>query len=246
MKIKFTSLLAALFCMGVTTAMAQTASEIIDQHLNALGGKEKLRTLKSLYMEGTSVLQNGAEITQKIWKVDGKLMRQEIESAMFNMTTVVTDKEGWRKNPRTGQFEAMPAEAFTQMQSELDCAGPLLDYAQKGHQAELLGKEDVDGVPCWKVKLTLKSGREITYFIDATTHYIVRTAGPGGWGGGGGGGRGGNREAITDFADYRKNEDGFVFPYKVTIVGGMGGSLFYETIRANQPVDAKAYQPKDL
>lgn len=232
-------LLPALF-VAIATA-AQTAPEIIEQHLNAMGGKEKLRTLQSVFMEGTSVLQNGAEITQRIWKVEGKLMRQEVESAMFNMTTVVTEKEGWRKNPRTSQFEPMPADVVALMQGELHCAGPLLDYAQKGYTVALLGKEAVEGVDCWKLQLTLKSGRAINYFIDANNYYIVRSGSMGGWGGQ----RGGNRDAVTDFADYRKNEDGFVFPYKVTIVG-MGGGLFYESIRVNQPVDARAFQPSDL
>lgn len=231
-------LLAFLHSSG---ASAQSAVDIIDQHLQALGGKEKLRTMQSVFMEGTSVMQTGAEITQRIWKVEGKLMRQEVESAMFNMSTVVTEKEGWRKNPRTSQFEAMPAEAVALMQSELDCAGPLLDFAQKGHTATLLGKEEVEGVTCWKLKLTLKSGRDITYFMDASTQLIVRTITQGGWGSQ----RGGNREAVTDFADYRKNEEGFLFPYKVTPLG-MGGGLFYETIRVNQPVDAKIFQPTDL
>lgn len=233
--------LLLLASLNASVASAQAAADIIDQHLQALGGKEKLRTMQSVFMEGTSVMQSGAEISQRIWKVEGKLMRQEVESAMFNMSTVVTDKEGWRKNPRTGQFEAMPAEAVALMQSELECAGPLLDFAQKGHTATLQGKEDVEGVTCWKLKLTLKSGRDIIYYIDAGNHLIVRTSTQGGWGSQ----RGGNREAVTDFADYRKNEDGFLFPYKVTIVG-MGGGLYYESIRVNRPVDAKIFQPIDL
>ncbi|HMO33637.1 MAG TPA: hypothetical protein PKE07_11640 [Lacibacter sp.] len=242
-------LLAGLLVLGASALQAQTADEIIQSHITALGGKEKLLSIQSIYMEGTSVLQNGSEITQKIWKQQGKGMRQEIESAMFNMATVVTDKEGWRKNPRnSGQFEPMPAEAVAAMQSELDCAGPLVDYAAKGHQVTLLGKEDVEGVSCWKLKLTLKQGRDITYFVDAATWLVQRTVttGGGGFGGGRGPAGGAPRELVTDYGDYRKNAQGYLFPYKTTIVG-MGGGLFYEIIEINPKMEPqKIFKPADL
>jgi len=183
--------LAVLMFMltGFISANAQTVDDIINKYVDAMGGKDKLASIKSIYMEGTSVMQNGAEITQKMWKVDGKLMRREISSSMFNMISVVTDKEGWNQSQRTnGNFEPMTAEMVTNMQSETDCAGPLFNYAAKGHKAELIGKEDVEGTECWKIKLTLKTGRDITYFINPTTFYIDRMATTGG---GFGGGRGG-------------------------------------------------------
>lgn len=233
---------------GIIAVNAQTVDEIINKYIDAMGGKDKLASIKSIYMEGTSVMQNGAEITQKMWKVDGKLMRREISSSMFNMISVVTDKEGWSQNPRSnGNFEPMTAEMVTGMQSETDCAGPLVNYAAKGHKAELIGKEDVEGTECWKIKLTLKSGRDITYFINPTTFYIdrmVTTGGGFGGGRGGGGGQGGApRETKIDYSDYKKTDDGYVFAFKTTVVG-MGGGLFFEKIEVNKPVDPKAFKPE--
>lgn len=237
----------ALACFAVMGTKAQTADDIINKYMEAMGGKAKLLSIKSLYMEGTSVMQNGTEITQKIWKVDGKLMRREISSAMFNGVTLVTDKEGWNMNQRTnGNFEPMPAEMLTNAQLEMDCAGPLVDYAAKGHKVELLGKEDVDGTECWKIKLTLKTGRDITYYFDPKTYYIFRTVTVGGFGGRGGGGQGGGqREMKMDYSEYKKTDDGFVFAYKTTVVG-MGGGLFFEKIEVNKPVDEKVYKPQAL
>ncbi len=236
-----------LLLSAFVSGYAQTVDEIINKYIDAMGGKEKLSSIKSVYMEGTSVMQNGTEITQRLWKVDGKLMRREISSAMFNMISVVTDKEGWSQNPRSGgNFEPMTPEMVTGMQSELDCAGPLVDYAAKGHKAELIGKEDVEGTECWKIKLTLKSGRDITYFIDPTTYYInrmVTTGGGFGGGRGGGGAQGAPRESKIDYSDYKKTEDGYIFAFKTTPVG-MGAGLFFEKIEVNKPVDPKAFKPE--
>lgn len=118
--------------IGIVTVKAQTADEIINKHIEAMGGKEKLNSIKSIYMEGTSVMQNGAEISQKTWKVNAQLLRMEISSAMFNNISVVTDKAGWRQNPRAGgAFEPMTEEMVTNMQPQMDCAGPFVDYAAK-------------------------------------------------------------------------------------------------------------------
>ncbi len=238
-----------LFTFGwFVSTNAQTVDEIINKHIEAMGGKAKLSSITSIYMEGTSVMQNGAEITQKTWKVNGKLLRTEISSAMFNVITVVTDKEGWRQNPRNGgAFEAMTPEMVTTMQTQMDCAGPLVDYAAKGHKAELIGKEDVEGVECWKIKMTYKNGNEASYFLDPATYYILRMSSKGGAMGFGGGrgvtGGGADQERKLDYSDYRKTEDGFIFPYKMTLVG-FGGGVFYEKIEINKPVDPRAFKPE--
>jgi hypothetical protein len=234
----------------MTTINAQTTDDVINKYMEAMGGKDKLLSIKSIYMEGTSVMQNGAEISQKTWKVDGKLYRQEINSAMFNFAMVVTDKEGWRQNPRNGgAFEPMTPEAVTNMQPQMDCAGGFVDYAAKGHKVELIGKEDVEGAQAYKIKITYKNGQEASFFFDASTYYIIRMSSKGGgMGMGGGGGRGGanaDQERVVEFSDYKKTEDGFVFAYKMTPLG-MGGGVYYEKIEVNKPVDPKAYKPEVL
>ena len=227
--------------MGIS-AFAQTLDEVVAKHTEAMGGKEKLSSLKSVYMETVSVMQNGNEATAKLWKVNNELMRREFNFGMGTVTMVMTDKEGWSSNPRSGgKFEPLPPEAVQAQQSELDCAGPLVDYAAKGHKAELIGKEDINGTSCHVVKLTLKSGRDITYYLDAKTYYILRSKTKGG----GGMRRGGNPDAetVVEYSDYRKTDEGFVFPYATTIVG-MGASTNVEKIEVNKPVDPKLYKPE--
>ena len=227
---------------------AQTAEDVVSRHVAAMGGKEKIAAMKSVYMEGVSVMQNGTEVSTKTWKVDGRLMRREIDFGMGSFSMVLTDKEGWASNPRSGgAFEALPADAVARQQVELDLAGPLVDHAAKGHKVELVGTEDVNGSPCDVVKLTLNSGRDITYSIDRKTGYILRTKTKGGGGmrGGGGGGRNPEAEVVNEFSDYRKTDDGFVFPFTVATVG-MGASMNMEKIEVNKPVDPKLYKPEKL
>ncbi|MFM2362865.1 MAG: hypothetical protein RLZZ316_1767 [Bacteroidota bacterium] len=247
---KITTLLFAAFlsltCIGL---YAQTADDVINNYVTAMGGKEKLLSIKSIYMEGVSVMGNGTEISTKIYKVQDKLMRREISSAMFNMTQIITDKEGWFSNPRNGgAFEALPEDRLKTQQGEMDCAGPLVNYKEKGHTAEYLGKEDVEGTDCHKVKLTQKNGQEATYYFDAKTNLLTRETrkGGGGMGMGGGGGRrpgGGDGEVKMDYSNYQKTADGYLFAMTVTM-GGMGAGMTYEKVEVNKPVDASLYKPQ--
>ena len=239
-RLLFSSLfLAATFIMN-----AQTVDEIVNNNINAMGGKEKLLAIQSLHLTGVASF-NGNEITTEIYKVQDKLYRSETNFGMGTIAILVTGDKGWMKNPRgSGNFEAMPAEQVKAMQSQMDCVSPLVDYAAKGHKAELIGKEDVDGTGCYKIKLTLKSGSEINYFIDPKTWYIIRETSKGGGFGGGRarpvGGGPGDGESKTDYSNFQKTEDGFMFAMSVS--RGFGGTMTYEKMEVNKPVDEKLYK----
>jgi outer membrane lipoprotein-sorting protein len=236
-------LFSSLLLLSVVALRAQTVDEVIDKYVITMGGKEKLAAIKSVYMEAVSVMQNGSEVSQKIYKVQEKLGRRDIDAGMFQMKIIVTPDKGWTTNPRNGgAFEPMPEERLKQMQTETDCTSPLFNYAAKGHKAELVGKEDVEGTECYKIKMTLKSGTEVTYFIDAKTNYLIRETRTGGgmMGGGGRGPGGGAGQAMNiDYSDYKTLDGGYVFATKVNM-GGMMGTVNYEKIEVNKEIDVAA------
>jgi len=246
---KLVTFFATVILMGVmVSAQAQTVDDVINKYIDALGGKEKLNSIKTVYMEGVTVMQNGNEISAKMYREQDKLSRREISSPMGTMTSIVTDKEGWFSNPRNGgSFEAIPAERLKLQQAELDLRSGLVDYASKGSTVELLGKEQVGDAEAYKIKLTPKTGNEIIYYIDAKTWYLIRETRKGGgmMGGGGRGGQQGNADQTVniDYSNYQKTSDGFVFPYTVRF--GQGGSMNYEKIEVNKPIDQKLYKPNN-
>lgn len=248
-----TIMFACFLSLGILAAEAQTVDDIVAKYEAAMGGRDKLASIQTVHLQGVSVMQNGNEINSDITKVNKELFRTEVNFGMGSFTMLVTNKEGWASNPRSGgKFEPLPEEAVKALQTELDLSGPLSNYAAKGHKAELLGKESLDGKDVYKIKLTLNTGKEITYFIDASSYYIVREqrdgagfmgrrgGGPGGQGGQGGG-PGGNIQTI-DYSDFQKTDDGYVFPFSIKR-GGMGGNMILEKIEVNQPVDPAKYKP---
>jgi hypothetical protein len=215
-------------------ANAQTADEIVNKYVEATGGADKWKSVKTLYMEGVIVMQNGNEVNSKVYKVQDKLYRREIDFGMGSMIIIVTDKQGWYSNPRTnGAFENMPDVMYKNLQTETDIAGPLVDYNAKGNKVELVGKENINGKTNFQLKLTQPSGREITYYIDSATSYVSRVSFKGGMQR-----PGSNPDAVitVDFSNYQKTPEGLVFPMTVS-TGGMGGAMNYEKLEVNKPID---------
>ena len=75
---------------------------------------------------------------------------------------------GWEEEPGQG-VEELTGGALDNIRDEGENAieGPLLDYAAKGNRVEYLGKETIDGKPCFKLRTTLKDGTTIVQYLDA-------------------------------------------------------------------------------
>lgn len=243
-------LTTAALLLTVVMGRTQTADEIINKWVQAMGGDEKLGSIKTAIYEG-SVDMRGNAAPIVITRVQNKLTRTDAQIMGSGMYRIVTDAAGWSYFPmRMTAAEPLTPEAVKAQQIELDIQGPMYQYAAKGHKVELLGKQDVDGTEAWAIKVTLKSGDDVTYFIDPTSYLIIRRqmkAPPGG-GMGGGGGRGPNGgggaggDMIIDYSDYKKTDDGYMFPFAQT-GRGMMGTVKFTKIEVNKEVDASLYKP---
>lgn len=239
--------LLIILLVAVQFASGQTVDDVIEKYEKARGGKDKLLAIKSIYMEGSREMM-GNEVAVKITKEQGKLSRTEFEMGGTNGFMLVTEKEAWSFIPmRSPTPTKMPDEALAGIQTELDIAGPLVDYVAKGNTTELLGKDTVDGNPCYKIKLTTKAGKEIKYWIDASTYFIIQSASKGGGRMAAGDG-GTETEIFTTYADY-KAVDGIMFAHNIetknpTGQSRAGGGTTFDIIEINKPVDAKLFKPE--
>ncbi|MGH2564702.1 MAG: hypothetical protein ACRDE5_09320 [Ginsengibacter sp.] len=227
----------------VQFANGQTVDDIIDQYITARGGKDNLTSIKSIYFEGTRQMM-GNEVEVKVTKVDGKLNRVDFEIGGNTGYTIITPDKGWTYLPmRSDKAEEIPADRLKNMQDQLDIAGPLVDYAAKGYKARLFGKDTINSKEAWKIQLTNGAGKDETFYIDTKTNLLIQTRQTMQ---GNGRNNNGPNEVITDFSDY-KDVNGVMFPQTVTTEGtGMGsGSMTFEKIEINQPVDEKLYKPSN-
>jgi hypothetical protein len=95
-----------------------------------------------------------------------------------------------------------------------------------------LGKDDVDGTECFKMKMTNKEGRETTYFLDASSYLTIKqttkfTV------------DGKEIESATNFSNYKKLPEGIVYPMSV---GADWGETEVTKVEINTPIDEKQFQ----
>ena len=84
----------------------------------------------------------------------------------------------WMINPFQGGDDAqkMGEDEAKEMADGADIDGSLVDYKSKGHAVESMGKEDVEGTPAYKLKVTKKSGKVEYIYIDAQSFMEIKTA----------------------------------------------------------------------
>ncbi len=225
-----------LFLGLQTLFFAQTADEIIDKHLQAIGGKDKLKKLNSIIMEG-KVNAQGMEIPMNTMIVNNKGFRLDFSLMGMDAWMIMRPDSGWSFMPFQGQTkpEAIPADQLKEGVDRLDLASELCEYKEKGHTVEYLGMDDVEGTECHKLKVLSKNGNTTYYLIDPKSFYTVKTINKV---------KAGGKEfdAETKFGNYKETEGGYVFPY--TIDSGQG-PLEITKITINAPVDDSKFTVKN-
>lgn len=224
-----------LFTMAAFTAQSQTADEIINKHIEARGGLEKLRALQTMIMEG-SMVQQGTDVAMKYYYANNKGTKVEFTAAGQTGYNIVTPTEGWTFNPFAGNTsaEALPEATQKEQAGNLDLAGPLVDYKAKGHTVEYLGKQNIQGVDFYKVKLTRKNGKVTTYYFDKNylAAQVVTTAMI----------QGSEQEITTEYSDFRKTPEGYTLPFK-RIAGG--NEITFDKVEINPKIDDSVFKPSN-
>lgn len=212
---------------------AQTADEIAGKYIDAIGGRDQISKVNSMYTEGSLDVMGGTgTIKQTI--LTGKGAKDEIDVQGTSVTMCVTDSAGWSINPMTGNYNAeyMPPEQYKASKDEIYIGGPFTDYANRGYKLELAGQETIDSVNANKVIVTSPDSVITQYFFDPETGYLVQIIQTSNMGGQ-------QMNITTGFSDFRKTDAGIVVPYKIET--NYGGQFFLtETVtkvEINQPVD---------
>jgi outer membrane lipoprotein-sorting protein len=208
--VKALPLLGALV-FGCSSPPPSPVDQIVDAHLAARGGVERIQALQSIRATGTATASGGriARVMQEM-KRPG-FYRLEFSSQGTKAVFAHDGEIGWQVAPMRGIFEPQAITPDHDSEAgidERDIEGPLLNWREKGHTVELVGRETLPSGEADKLKVTLADG-EIRYdYVDVLSHHLVRSdktemiAG---------------RKMVMEetYADYRE-VDGLFFPHLIT------------------------------
>jgi outer membrane lipoprotein-sorting protein len=173
--------LAAVIMSAACVSNAQTADEILAKYFEVTGGIDKWKALKSLKMEGKVATPQGdlpLTILKKIpnkSKVTINFQGKEFIPAAYDGETA------WVLNPFAGGTSAVKLDAETTKElSDEQFEESFIDYKKKGHVVTLEGKEEIDGVQCFKIKLEKNKNNDKddateVYYFDTENYVPIMT-----------------------------------------------------------------------
>lgn len=168
---------AALMLAFAGAAVAMDAEELIAKHIEATGGQEKIAAIQSLKLTGKFMTQ-GMEFPFTMIQKRPHFLRIEVNAMGMDIVQAYDGETGWSINPMTGSSDPQPLGDLEtkglKLQADMD--GALVDYAKKGFTVEYLGEEDVEGTPCYKLRLDTKQDIVVDYFIDKEYFLAIKQA----------------------------------------------------------------------
>ena len=167
-------LLLAVFCFNLS-ASSQTAEELVNKNIEAKGGMEKIKAIKTLRMTGKLIVQ-GLTATQGQDNMRPNLVREATTLQGMTAVQAYDGSTGWQIQPFGGRKdpELMGEDDMRDLLLDSDFDGPLVDYKAKGNTVEYLGHDTVDGDDALRLKVTLKNGDIVYYYLDPDTYLEIR------------------------------------------------------------------------
>jgi len=166
--------LGLMFSVNVT-AQDDSLEEILDTYFEVIG-QENLIEIQSIKQTG-KIFTQGIEIPMEMTMKRPNMMRINANIGGADAVFMAYDgTNGWSLQPWTGSLDPqdLPEDQLKDAMQQADLDGALFNYAEKGHQVELQGTEEVEGTNTYKLKLTLKSGNILYYFIDTEAYVPIK------------------------------------------------------------------------
>ncbi|SDQ98662.1 Tannase and feruloyl esterase [Chryseobacterium soldanellicola] len=234
-----------LFCSIVLLAVsqrsyAQSTDQVINQYIDAVGGRSNLSKIKSMSIERQSEI-NGMKVTSNETILIGTGYRSEINLGnIYQTTETYNPKEAFISNLISGNksTQNMPDAKYAAGKDKIfSTMGLLLKYKNLGYTAETLGSERSDGAELVKIRLTSPAGVESLYYFNRKTYLLIKSItilnsfGL-------------KKEMISQYDDYRQIQN-IKYPYRLLSNNNVAG-LFLSSeitkIEINQSINSKIFE----
>ena len=226
---------AALICMIVLQKMqAQTVDEIINKHIEAIGGYEKLKAIKTLIIEFNTRFPDRIRNSKSYIIQDSAIHTDNTNSKGEMGYGIVTKTEGWTFDAIKNTIERKSKGEIRQGQYAFDIHGPLIDYKRKGNKIKFLGKETIDGSEYLKLRVIMSNKDRLVYYFDSAyfpfrVQYLIS----------------GSYLSHTIDYTYQAFEGGYFFVYKSKDYEG-GAETVYTKYIINPDIDRSLFVPHNV
>jgi hypothetical protein len=203
------ALCLSIVCLS-NVALGQTADELVSKNIQAKGGIDKIKAIKSERVTARMIAGGGFTAAVGQENERPNLLRQTFSLQGMTAITAFDGATGWQIQPFGGHKDPqlMGEDDMRDFELDADMDGPMVDYKEKGNTVEFMGHDEVDGDDALRLKVTLKNGDIVYYFLDPDTFLEIRREVQEFI-------RGAVRESVTEYGSY-KPVAGVMFPFSIS------------------------------
>jgi hypothetical protein len=200
----------ALLCLSAY-GLAQTVDELVGKNIEAKGGLDRIKAVKTRRMTGRAEQSDQPPLTVVVENARPDEIRRDITVAGMTVVRAYDGRAGWMIQPFSGRKDPqlMGEDDLRDLTLDADIDGPLVDYKAKGNTVEYMGHDTVDGDDALRLKVTLKNGDILYYDLDPDTHLEIRRQSQEFI-------RGSVKEQVTEYGSYKAVE-GVMYPFSMAI-----------------------------
>ncbi len=164
-----------VLCSGLLAA-SQTADELVNKNIEAKGGLDKIKAINTVRMTGKVVFPGGFRAAAGQENERPNLIRQTFTLQGMTAVQAYDGAGGWQIQPFGGKKDPqlLGEDDLRDLLVDSDIEGPMVDYKAKGNTVEYLGHDTVDGDDALRLKVTLKNGDILYYYLDPDTYLEIR------------------------------------------------------------------------
>jgi len=203
------TVLAVVSCLSLF-GHAQTAEELVSKNIQAKGGLDKIRAIKSYRMTAKFIGGGGFTANMGQESLRPNLVRETFSLQGMTAVTAYDGTTGWQIQPFEGHKDPqlLGEDELRGLVLDADFDGPLVDYKEKGNTVEYLGHDVVDGDDALRLKVTLKNADILYYYLDPDTFLEIRRDKQEFI-------RGSIHESVTEYGSY-KPVAGVMYPFSLS------------------------------
>jgi hypothetical protein len=153
-----------------------TLDQVIERNTKAMGGRAAIEAVKSIQVE-MHIVDPGFEV-DGTYRAErpGRMRIDALMGGKHVFTEAFDGEHGWEWAGK-GNQETASDKATAALRHGVELPGKLFglhELKERGHRLELIGREKVDDIDYYALRLTMSDGYTTTLYVDPQSWLITR------------------------------------------------------------------------
>lgn len=169
--------LAAMVALTACNRSPKTVDEVIAHNTQAMGGEKAIESVHAIAVD-LHIVDPGFTVDGSYRAARPGRMRIDVKMEGKHVFTEAFDGErGWQWEGEGSTTVEESASATAALRHGVELPGHLYglhELRQRGHRIDLLGREKIDGIDYYSLRITLNDGYQTALYVDPSSWLITR------------------------------------------------------------------------